>query len=424
MGQEMFIHLNSEKNIIINHTESKNIISQILISIINNSMYISEENNKKNAKIAKKKEKQFFLFSTTKNKSNQNNQIKIPFIQQLDIDLLSDINKTQNILSTYEPLKEYIINKIKYQINDALKNENYKYTLDLYGSYKSYLNIESSDIDLYFLTSYQSTNEIIQKLFQYFSNLNIYEKVNPIPTANVPILKLSINYEIFIQEKEDLKKIIEKFKKSNEYISYQYNYSELNLLKIDISFPVMTKKQNKKQIPNKQIEFIKYYLNEYIEIKSIIRIIKRILTELNMNNPYKGGLSSYPLFLLCIAFMKNFNSNIEKYKSNRYGHIFHDLIKFYSSFNFLGSIIDLDSNKIYKKRDKRNINETNPIIYDPITQLNSGKSCFRITEIKNIFEVIYSVMENIRNDYEKNNYKTNENLMRKIISEVLKNFVK
>ena len=33
-------------------------------------------------------------------------------------------------------------------------------------------------------------------------------------------------------------------------------------------------------------------------------------------------------------------------------------------------------------------------------------------------------MENIRNDYEKNNYKTNENLMRKIISEVLKNFVK
>ena len=424
MGQEMFIHLNSEKNIIINHTESKNIISQILISIINNSMYISEENNKKNAKIAKKKEKQFFLFSTTKNKSNQNNQIKIPFIQQLDIDLLSDINKTQNILSTYEPLKEYIINKIKYQINDALKNENYKYTLDLYGSYKSYLNIESSDIDLYFLTSYQSTNEIIQKLFQYFSNLNIYEKVNPIPTANVPILKLSINYEIFIQEKEDLKKIIEKFKKSNEYISYQYNYSELNLLKIDISFPVMTKKQNKKQIPNKQIEFIKHYLNEYIEIKSIIRIIKRILTELNMNNPYKGGLSSYPLFLLCIAFMKNFNSNIEKYKSNRYGHIFHDLIKFYSSFNFLGSIIDLDSNKIYKKRDKRNINETNPIIYDPITQLNSGKSCFRITEIKNIFEVIYSVMENIRNDYEKNNYKTNENLMRKIISEVLKNFVK
>ena len=186
----------------------------------------------------------------------------------------------------------------------------------------------------------------------------------------------------------------------------------------------MTKKQNKKQIPNKQIEFIKHYLNEYIEIKSIIRIIKRILTELNMNNPYKGGLSSYPLFLLCIAFMKNFNSNIEKYKSNRYGHIFHDLIKFYSSFNFLGSIIDLDSNKIYKKRDKRNINETNPIIYDPITQLNSGKSCFRITEIKNIFEVIYSVMENIRNDYEKNNYKTNENLMRKIISEVLKNFVK
>ena len=426
MGQEMYIHLNSENNIIINHTESKNIISEILNSIINNSIFITEEKNKKNAKIAKKKKNNFFLFSTTNNQK-QNTQIKIPFIQKLDIDLLSNINKTQNILLTYQPLKEYIITKIKNQINEVLKNENFKYTLDLYGSFKSSLNIESSDIDLFFLTSYQSisTTQIIDKLFQYFSNLNIYEKINPIPTANIPILKLSVNYENFIKEKEDLKKIIVQFKKSNEYLSYQYNISELNILNIDISFQVISKKQNKKQIPNKQNEFIKFYLNEYLEIKSIIKIIKRILTELKMNNPYKGGLSSYPLFLLCIAYMKSFNSNIEKYKANRFGHIFHDLIKFYSNFNFLNSIIDLDNNKIFLQRDKRNINETTPIIYDPITRLNSGKSCFRIIEIKNIFEVIYSVMENIRNEYEKQNNKNDnkeEDLMRKIISNVLKQY--
>ena len=426
MGQEMYIHLNSENNIIINHTESKNIISEILNSIISNSIFISEDKNKKNAKIAKKKKNNFFLFSTTNNQK-QNNQNKIPFIQKLDIDIMSNINKTQNILLTYQPLKEYIITKIKNQINEVLKNENFKYTLDLYGSFKSSLNIESSDIDLYFLTSYQSISptEIINKLFQYFSNLNIYEKVNPIPTANIPILKLSVNYENFIKEKEDLKKIIDNFKKSNEYLTYQYNISELNILNIDISFQIITKKQNKKQIPNKQNEFIKYYLNEYSEIKSIIKIIKRILTQLKMNNPYKGGLSSYPLFLLCIAYMKSFNSNIEKYKSNRFGHIFHDLIKFYSNFNFLNSIIDLDNNKIFLNRDKRNINETTPIIYDPITKLNSGKSCFRIIEIKNIFEVIYSVMENIRNEYEKHNNKNDnkeEDLMRKIISNVLKQY--
>ena len=40
MGQEMYIHLNSENNIIINHTESKNIISEILNSIISNSIFI------------------------------------------------------------------------------------------------------------------------------------------------------------------------------------------------------------------------------------------------------------------------------------------------------------------------------------------------------------------------------------------------
>ena len=88
--------------------------------------------------------------------------------------------------------------------------------------------------------------------------------MNPIPTANIPILKLSVNYENFVKEKEDLKKIIEQFKKSNEYLSYQYNISELSILNIDISFQVISKKQIKKQIPNKQNEFIKYYLNEYL----------------------------------------------------------------------------------------------------------------------------------------------------------------
>ena len=70
MGQEMYIHLNSENNIIINHTESKNIISEILNSIINNSIFITENKNKKNAKIAKKKKiiSSYFLLQIIKNK--------------------------------------------------------------------------------------------------------------------------------------------------------------------------------------------------------------------------------------------------------------------------------------------------------------------------------------------------------------------
>ena len=56
------------------------------------------------------------------------------------------------------------------------------------------------------------------------------------------------------------------------------------------------------------------------------------------------------------------------------------------------------------------------IVIDPITKLNAGKSTFRISEIKNIFEEIFHYIENYRNLYDNNNLNNDLNLLEEIIN--------
>ena len=55
---------------------------------------------------------------------------------------------------------------------------------------------------------------------------------------------------------------------------------------------------------HKQIIFIQKSLINYPSIKYVIKILKRCLYEKNMNQTYKGGMSSYVLFLLTYSFTK------------------------------------------------------------------------------------------------------------------------
>ena len=110
---------------------------------------------------------------------------------------------------------------------------------------------------------------------------------------------------------------------------------------------------------------------------------------------------------------KNNNMN-NKHKSNSYGHAFHDVVKYFSKFDFYGNIIDIGNKngEIYNKRNKKYNSpeyENIPVIIDPVTGLNAGKSTFRINDVQNVFIILNEEIEELRQNYDKSSNNLNKN---------------
>lgn len=409
------------KNEIINEEDNKdNITTQDSIDKENNK---NNSENKSNNNIKKKKSGNFFLYPTNQ-KKQADKKNKPPFIMKLNDDIIYYNNTLLTILDSLSPLKEFIIERIKSQINECLYTDSFTYKIDIYGSFKSHLDIVCSDIDMVFIPkkiNNVNISDVIQRLSNHLLSTKEYFKVTPIYTASIPLIKLLINYENYLTNNKPLLNNYSKLINSDLYKNYPYDREkEISFINIDISFPVTHNNKKSKNTPFLQIEYIKNSLSKYTDANIVIRILKRALKLTDMNNSYKGGLSSYTLFLLVISFLKNNNktngiNNNNKPKKNSYGHAFHDSVKFFSKFNFYSNIIDIENKngEIFSKRNKRYCTpdyKNIPVILDPVTGQNAGKSSFRINDVQKTIIIINEELEKLRNIYDNNNDDNIENL--------------
>ena len=380
------------------------------INIINNQ---ENQNNNSNKK---KKGGNFFLYPTN-TKKNSDKINKPPFIMKLNEDIIFYNKNLLMILDSLLSLKEFIIERIKSQINECLYNDNFTYKIDIYGSFQTHLDIVCSDIDMVFIPNKINSvdiSDLIQRLSNHLLASKEYFKVTPIYTASIPLIKLMINYENYLANNKNLLNNYSKLINSDLYKKYPFDKEkEISFINIDISFPVSYNNKKNKNTPFLQIEYVRNSLQKYTDASIVIRILKRALKLTDMNNSYKGGLSSYTLFLMVISFLKNNNrnngiNNNNKPKKNSYGHAFHDSVKFFSKFNFYSNVIDIENKngEIFSKRTKRYSSpeyDNIPVILDPVNGQNAGKSSFRINDVQKTFVIINEELEKLRNIYDKNN---------------------
>ena len=404
------------KNVIINKEENK-INDNIIIENkeqekenINKNINENKINNNK-----RKKGGNFFLYPTIK-KNNSDKINKPPFIMKLNEDIILYNKTLLMILDSLSSLKEYIIERIKSQINECLYDDNFSYKVDIYGSFKSHLDIVCSDIDMVFIPKKINNldiGDLIQRLSDYLLSTEEYYKVTPIYTASIPLIKLMVNYENYLTNNKPLLNNYSKLINSDLYKNYPYDKEkEISFINIDISFPISHSNKKNKNTPFLQIEYIRNSLQKYTDADIVTRILKRALKLTDMNNSYKGGLSSYTLFLIVISFLKNNNkangTNNNKPKKNSYGHAFHDSVKFFSKFDFYSNIIDIENKngEIFLKRNGRYTSpeyDNIPIILDPVTGQNAGKSSFRINDVQKTIIMINEELEKLRNIYDNDN---------------------
>ena len=138
---------------------------------------------------------------------------------------------------------------------------------------------------------------------------------------------------------------------------------------------------------DKQLELIQNILKDYPQIKPLIKIIKKLLQIKEMNNPYKGGMSSYCLFLLLYSYIKLYNKKENIIFNNDYGSLLIGFLYYYITYiDFKSTIIAPHQiNPFIIKSQLDSI----PTIIEPITKQNAGKTIFKIFDVINIFYQIY-----------------------------------
>ena len=300
----------------------------------------------------------------------------ISHFDNLNDDIINYISEQEIILN-----KLYDIKILIYEYLSEITNKIYPNSkLEIYGSTLYKLDIESSDLDLSILSKENlSLSLLVNELNKNYNT--IFESIFPILSASIPVIKLILNPIILKNEK--LNYIYNQIHLSEFYKNYIFDKKEIDKIRIDITI---------NSINYNQVNFIQNSLLKYPSIFPIIKILKRCLNEKKMNQTYKGGMSSYILFLLVYSFTK-WNIFINN-KIDSPGELLMHFLYYYIKINFSQTLINPNLNNPFISCNNL---EYIPTILDPITKINSAKSVFKIFDVVKVFSFIYKDISMIYN---------------------------
>ena len=289
---------------------------------------------------------------------------------------------SKNIEILNKVRRKYYI-KVEKMIETGLKKK-YEIKFGHYGSFFTNLSIEGSDVDI--LVYYKPLKPNLDFLKDIINLLNDneeeFESINPRLSASVPVIVLQINIS------EEIETKILKF------LPYFEN-KDISHINIDLTF---SSKEKEFKRPGLIVNYINTNLKQYEEIRPLLLVIKRYFRVMKMNKSFTGGLSSYSLFLLILAFLKYNEQKMSLSKSLYY------IMEKYSFFDYKNFGIDVEGEECYfplnnlldskeeeiqnndiidNNFDNKRVEEIK--ILDPFTKLNVAKSSFKLDEIKNTF---------------------------------------
>ena len=314
---------------------------------------ILEQNNKNNTNI------------TTPNNPSQYSQflnkkfIHFTYDQQYVFSCLSkDISDYQifvkELIEREQNLYDTIIKNIQISIDEIIND----YEVHLYGSHATNLCLPWSDIDVVLINKKNPNSNNVQvllsQIYEHLMQKNWVKEIKFLSGASTPIVKLisSDNY---------------------------------NNMHIDISI------QDDKHFGLKCVDLVNNFISQYESLKPLVLVLKNILKIANLNDPYKGGISSYGLILMIVSFLqaqKRVGNDIS-INENNLGKLFFDFVNHY------GLKFDPRKYIIIAKKNEYDENEINfqniqigsgLVIIDPLNTINNvAKSCFQFFNIKMSF---------------------------------------
>jgi len=161
--------------------------------------------------------------------------------------------------------------------------------LEIYGSLSTGLALDSSDFDLCIsgLDTKSDKDEerrlLGEVLYPEFEKLTFLTKIDSILDTDFPVLKIQVHYA----------KLREEF-----WITEKVNPEDI--LHLDITV------LDKEHFGIESKNFVSQMISMYPDLKSVCLVLKKIVKEYDLNEPYTGGIGSYSMFLLLLYVHFNF----------------------------------------------------------------------------------------------------------------------
>jgi len=242
-------------------------------------------------------------------------------------------------------LRENVLQRLEEVISKIWQSAKIK----LFGSYETKLYLPTSDIDCSIMGQFRIPDD----LYTLSSTLGEADLASPfdikvISTAKVPIVK--------------------------------YN-DRLTGIAVDISFNCENGIENSQNV--------KYLLKEYEVLEPLALVLKYFLSQKQLNETYTGGIGSYALVLMIVAFLKNSPEAIKGNFTKKSCDLGLLLINFFGLFGK-----DFDYSRIGISHTGEFFEKADHIfqltIIDPHDPENDvGRGSFRIQVIKKNFEHAY-----------------------------------
>ena len=231
--------------------------------------------------------------------------------EQLQIDLIDFMtyvhNKNEKLENTLHKLNDLIQLSVKNCLGEDCQ-------LKMYGSRATKLCLPWSDIDYVLSFNANKYIEPLQTLYKYLIEIKdkFYADIKYIAGASIPVLKIFTN-------------------------------SDYHKISLDISLI------NPEHHGEECVNYIKEKVKQYEVLTPLTFALKTILQKAYLNDPYKGGLSSYGVILLIIHYL-----NLQQKKGNdismkSLGKLFYDILYYYGSEYDLANPIIVEGSENLQK---------------------------------------------------------------------------
>ncbi|CAD8050875.1 unnamed protein product [Paramecium primaurelia] len=313
------------------------------------------------------------------------NQARTLMIKKLDMDMreFNDLNLTRN--QEILQMRRIIYDRISFVINQLFREFNS--TVRLFGSCATGLALPESDIDIgitgFELFPSTQLNVPIQKIIDFLQKMKWVKNIRAITTSNMPLIKLQVDPTISFVDSSHVIVLpyIDLIQNSDEEIPS-------HLFSVDISFFQYQGAKQNWHLGQISTELTLQWLSFYSELRPIVLIFKSLLKKRGLNDQYKGGISSFCIIQMVLAFLESC------YQQNQASSIGFTTYKF---LQFYGMEFDTQKTGINYKGFNQ----------DPFFDLNEEDNQLQITIVSPITNEIISqassfvqtILQDIKNLY-------------------------
>ncbi|CAD8059976.1 unnamed protein product [Paramecium primaurelia] len=329
------------------------------------------------------------------------NQARALMIKKLDMDMreFNDVilGQNQQILK----FRRIIYDRLQFVINYLFRDFNSQ--VRLFGSCATGLALPESDIDIgitgFEMCSTSSLNIPIQKLTEFLQKMRWVKNIVAITSSAMPLIKLQVDPTIsFVQSSLPI---------GLPYIDLVLNPDEdipKQIFSVDVSFFQYSGLKQNQHLGLISTDLTLQWLSFYSELRPIVLLFKSLLKRRGLNDQYKGGISSFCIIQMVLAFLECF---YHQNQASSIGYTTYNFLKFY------GTEFDPKTTGISYKGFNENpfydLNEFDDqseiTIVSPITnEIISSATSFVLTILQDL-KALYQATENeITFFYEKLKY--------------------